>query len=227
LTQSELDTITAPTATDLSTVIHWLKENNLTFTQRGVSNLDVIAPVAVASTMFSTTFHAVVHAETHATIMRAGSYSLPQQVYAAIATVFGLHGLPSPKPTTAASVTAASTDGPVDVTPDVIYSTYKVTPQKVRRAASNRQAVAEFQGMHHPHVCGGEMGDGNQLPLYPLHRCFLKDQFASRKGDPSELPLECFAHIILMKFPFPRPHPALLLALHRPVHEPHRLGRHV
>lgn len=35
---------------------------------------------------------------------------------------------------------------PVAVTPAVIYQTYHVTQQKVRRSPKNRQAVAEFQG---------------------------------------------------------------------------------
>ena len=35
---------------------------------------------------------------------------------------------------------------PASVDPTVIYSTYKVTKQAVRRSPTNRQAVAEFQG---------------------------------------------------------------------------------
>ena len=53
--------------------------------------------------------------------------------------MFGLHGLPVPK--TKAVHQPAPPGQPVDVTPDVIYSTYKVTKQKVRRSPDNRQAV--------------------------------------------------------------------------------------
>jgi len=124
-------------------VTEWLDAAGLEYTLRGVSNLDVVAPHKVAEALLETKFHVAKHATDKYSVVRAGEYTLPKSVYNAVATIFGLHGLPLPRKVAASSGEPLP---PADVTPSVIYQTYGVTPQKVRRAADNRQAVAEFQG---------------------------------------------------------------------------------
>ncbi len=66
---------------------------------------------------------------------------------AAVAAVFGLHGLPLPK---YAPLVSYSDDPsqPVAVTPDVIATTYKVSGVTPKGGLTNRMAVAEFQGQN-------------------------------------------------------------------------------
>ena len=126
----------------MATVTQWLDAAEIPYTPRGVSNLDVTAPVAVLERLLATKFHVAVHAATERALVKAGDYAVPDQVGAAIATIFGLHGLPVPRP----SEELGQPGEPADVTPAVIYSTYNVVSPKVTRSAKNRQAVAEFQG---------------------------------------------------------------------------------
>jgi len=100
-----------------------------------------VGTASAVSALLNTDFHVAKSADAQY-LIRAGDYSLPAAVDAAVATVFGLHGLPLPRNTRQARAGA----DPASVDPSVIYSTYKVTKQTVRRSSSNRQAVAEFQG---------------------------------------------------------------------------------
>jgi hypothetical protein len=76
-------------------------------------------------------------------VIRAGDYTIPDAVDAATSAVFGLHGLPLPR---VAPLTSSSAPGdPVDVTPDVIASTYSISGVTPAGSLTNRMAVAEFQ----------------------------------------------------------------------------------
>lgn len=139
LSQKTIDDISRPAAEDMTAVVSWLEAAGVSYELRGISNLDVTANVAAAERLLSTKFHVASHVADKRALVRAGEYTIPDQV----ATVFGLHGLPVPKDQTGPILQPGM---PVDVTPDVIYQTYHVTPQKVSRSPKNRQAVAEFQG---------------------------------------------------------------------------------
>ena len=73
----------------------------------------------------------------------AGAYALPDDVERAVASIFGLQGLPR-RP----RGRAASGDDPkaAKVTPDVIKEVYNVSGVTVDRSSRNKQALAEFQG---------------------------------------------------------------------------------
>jgi hypothetical protein len=142
LSADRIAEITAPTQSDMQAVTQWLDVAEIAYTLRGVSNLDVTAPVAVLERLLATKFHVAVHAATERALVKAGDYDVPDHIDAAIATIFGLHGLPVPRP----SEELGQPSEPADVTPAVIYSTYNVVSPKVTRSPKNRQAVAEFQG---------------------------------------------------------------------------------
>merc|ERR1719253_2142039 len=94
--------------------------------------------VEEAAKLFQTSFRSVVNPATGQSKLRAGPYTVPDEISNAV--VFGLHGLPLPPKQTAA------VDATVKVTPAVIAETYGVSGVKVSRSSKNRQAVAEFQG---------------------------------------------------------------------------------
>ena len=59
------------------------------YTLRGVSNLDVTAPVALLEQLLATKFHVAVHAATERALVKAGDYEIPIHVEGSIATIFG------------------------------------------------------------------------------------------------------------------------------------------
>jgi tripeptidyl-peptidase-1 len=148
LTQAQIDEITAPTAADVTAVRSWLAaeqfEGNVVEAQGG--RLFVLtAPATAMGALLKTEFRRVTNAATGQTTLRASSFALPTATAAAVAAVFGVHGLPLPPKHS--QVAATTTDIPL-VTPGVIASTYNVTGVVVDRSDKNRnrQAVAEFQG---------------------------------------------------------------------------------
>ena len=80
----------------MEAVKRWLQQDipsqYITYAARGVSNIDVEAPIALLSKLLSTEFHVVKHAGASQYMYRAGDYALPAAADAAIATIFGLHG---------------------------------------------------------------------------------------------------------------------------------------
>ena len=148
LDQAQIDEITAPAAADVAAVRSWLAAEQFeghVVEAHGGRLFVLTAPAAAMGALLKTEFRRVANAATGQTTLRASSFALPTATAAAVAAVFGVHGLPlPPKHSQAAATTAA---GPV-VTPAVIASTYNVTGVVVDRSGKNRnrQAVAEFQG---------------------------------------------------------------------------------
>ena len=149
LGQAQIDEITAPIAVDVTAVRSWLAaeqfEGDVVEAQGG--RLFVLtAPATAMGALLKTKFRRVTNAATGQTTLRASSFALPTATAAAVAAVFGVHGLPLPPKHNQVAATPAGE--PPLVTPAVIASTYNVTGVVVDRSPSskNRQAVAEFQG---------------------------------------------------------------------------------
>jgi subtilase family serine protease len=144
-TQKEIDDFTAPRSKDTEAVAKWLAASGISQEDVQVvkDRLFVVnAPRGDVERLLQTKFRKVI--STHGqSKLRGRDYSLPEEIDSAVASVFGVHGLPlPPRP----SRVMAAPGQPAAVTPSVIESTYKVSGVKVDRSGKNRQAVAEFQG---------------------------------------------------------------------------------
>lgn len=142
MTNDEVNAFTAPLASDMAAIRSWLNPICRTLevdTQQGTFACET--DVATASLSLATTFTNVVHVHSGKTIVRAGDYSVPEDVNDAIDAIFGLHGLPLPtKPQQQRSQAAPA------VTPAVLAEAYEIKGVKPTGGTKNRMAVAEFQG---------------------------------------------------------------------------------
>jgi tripeptidyl-peptidase-1 len=145
LTQDALDRLTTPKASDMSAVTDWLSANGVAFSVRTQSNIEVTTSALKASKMLSTRFHEISNRKHGQSVIRAADYSLPSDVHAATAAIFGLHGLPLP-PTQPLVIASTAAGQPAKVDPNVIAATYNIGGVKVTGSEKNRQAVTEFQG---------------------------------------------------------------------------------
>lgn len=81
--------------------------------------------VAAAESLFKTEFRQVTHSITQQRVLRAGDYSLPDNVAAATTAIFGMHGLPLARDTSDAARKLGQPGGtPPPVRPDVINKKY-------------------------------------------------------------------------------------------------------
>ena len=166
LTREQVDALTKPRATDTAIVRGWLDAANITTHElRGVGDILVTASASAAGALLRTTFHRVATTSggdlKQQAVIEAAGYELPSDVHAAVATIFGLHGLPLPPEVGAGNRRRAGGNlqrrlqpppppPPVtNVTPSVIRDAYGV-PAAARGQKHNhtqrRQAVVEFQG---------------------------------------------------------------------------------
>lgn len=148
MSKQEVDNITAPAVEDLQTVHAWLESVpgvTLSFMREDGRAVAATMPVAIAESLFRTTFRLLTNSQTGQQALRASEFTLPPQVAAATQSLSGLHGLPLP-PRSFTLDAAASPAKPASVTPAVITKQYGITGVKVDRSSSNRQAVAEFEG---------------------------------------------------------------------------------
>jgi len=138
-TQAQLDELTAPHPQHVSQIREFLAQADATVTEVKARRFEVSCSIEEAEQLFQTQFRSLSNAATGQSKLRAGAYTVPDEL--ANMVVFGLHGLPlPPKPK------AAPTATPAAVNPAVIEQTYGVSGVKVDRSSKNRQAVAEFQG---------------------------------------------------------------------------------
>ena len=139
LSQKEIDTMTEPATDDLVKVTKWLTSRGVTSFSVKRHEVRVSTRVGAAEALLETRFSHFTTPSKDKRILLAGSYHLPVEVDAAVATIFGLHGAPLPceKPLIMSS--------PAKVTPSVLASTYAVT-QPAQLSGKGKQAVAEFQG---------------------------------------------------------------------------------
>jgi tripeptidyl-peptidase-1 len=137
-TQEQLDQLTAPTPQHVAAIRQFLQRAGVEATETKGRRFEVTTTVQQASELFQTSFRTVANAATGQGKLRAGDYSVPDEL--AEMVVFGLHGLPLPPK-------AAPQAGDVaKVTPAVIEAAYGVAGVKPAKGTKNRQAVAEFQG---------------------------------------------------------------------------------
>jgi tripeptidyl-peptidase-1 len=145
LTRKEVLDLTAPTKKDLHKVTDWLDANGISYKVDNGRSIEVMTTIAQAERLLSTTYRTLRDAEGR-TVVRAGDYTIPEDVDQVISGRFGLHGVPVPN---MGPLTSNVDDGFGDnITPDVIHSTYNVSGVTPSGSASNRQAVAEFQGQN-------------------------------------------------------------------------------
>lgn len=155
LNAAQIDAMTAPKTEDLKLVTSWLETAGVTsYTVKG-SRVEVLASIGQAEKLFDTTFVMLVNEETGQAVRRAGDYYIPQHIQERVQAVFGLHGLPLPKTGTVPTVTTSENrrrrrrkpapPAAAAVTPAVLEKVYSITGV-TPKAASNKQAVAEFQG---------------------------------------------------------------------------------
>jgi tripeptidyl-peptidase-1 len=144
LNTDQIDTMTAPAASDVTTVTKWLSENDIEFTVDR-ENIRCETTVIRAARLLNTGFYSVSHPSHAAPLVRAGDFDLPPAVDAAVATVFGLQGLPLP-PRAPILVDESVGATPAIVTPDVINKDYGISGVTPSGSTTFRQAVAEFQG---------------------------------------------------------------------------------
>jgi len=148
LSQARVDEITAPAAVDVTAVRSWLSSWTGTTAEANGGRLFVLtAPATAMGSLLKTQFRRVTNAATGQTTLRAASFTLPTAAAAAVAAVFGVHGLPlPPKHNPRSQESSDRFPTSAKVTPTVITSTYNVAGVVVDRSGKNRQAVAEFQG---------------------------------------------------------------------------------
>lgn len=148
LTAAEVKALTAPTAADSEAVKRWIERARgcVLLTQASTDRLLRVRCSAVdAEALLSTSFHQLRNMATQQQVVLAANYTLPTELEHAVASIYGLHGLPlSPRRRRrGAAIDAGST---VNVTPSVIAEAYNIRGVDVNRSSKNRQAVAEFQG---------------------------------------------------------------------------------
>jgi tripeptidyl-peptidase-1 len=163
ITQEELDRLTSPKASDTLAVKSWLNAHGIAYAIEGVSNIKVFTSAYKASKLLNTRFHHISNSKHSQSVVRAGEYSVPEEVHASIAAIFGLHGLPLPPPKPLV-ITSTAPGAPAKVDPNVIAATYNIGGVKVTGSEKNRQAVAEFQGQLM-----------NSKDLAVLFKTFVKD----------------------------------------------------
>lgn len=141
LSQTEIDAITEPAAEDLLMITTWLTSRGVISFSVKRHEVRVSTHVGAAEALLETRFSHFITPSRNKRVLLAGSYRLPAEIDAAVATIFGLHGVPLPvKP-----LIISSSDASVKVTPSVLASTYAVT-QPAKLSGKGKQAVAEFQG---------------------------------------------------------------------------------
>lgn len=157
LSRSEIDGLTAPSASDVHAVASWLDKHGVRW-QRDRETLSVSTTAAAASELLRTKFGVYERSSDGRSIVRASDYELPASVASAVSAMFGLHGAPLPVRAPLLGRARADARGdshggsrsmpsaPANVTPAVLAQTYGVILPYVDRAGKGRQAVAEFQG---------------------------------------------------------------------------------
>ena len=129
----------------------WLKAHGVSLFMRSASNIEVSATAAQASKLLSTRFHDVRTSAHGLALVRAASYTIPDEVQMCVAAIFGLHGRPLPPSTPRVFASSDPSDpalcqGKICVDPNLLATTYHVSGVKTTGSRKNRQAVAEFQG---------------------------------------------------------------------------------
>ena len=154
LSLAEVNELTAPSASDLAAVAAWLAP-------AAVGAIETLPSGAVrarlhagrAAALLRTSFTEIEEAASGRRLVRAGAYTLPAPIAAAVEAIFGLHGLPLPptekyvRSSAGRRLQPGPPPSPVPkVVPSVIVDQYQMGSAKASGNVKCRQAVAEFQG---------------------------------------------------------------------------------
>merc|ERR1719253_854374 len=93
-TQAQLDALTAPRPQHVAQIRAFLEPAQCDVTEVKGRRFEATCPVHAAATLFQTAFRPVANAATGQKKLRAGAYSVPEELSTMV--VFGLHGLPLP-----------------------------------------------------------------------------------------------------------------------------------
>ncbi|CAK0887369.1 unnamed protein product [Prorocentrum cordatum] len=144
LTREQVEALVAPLPSDVAAVEGWLRGEGLLFSRPAVEVFEVALAARDAERLLRTRLGAFANSATGQRAVRAEDFMLPPEVDAAVAAVYGLHGLPLPPRE------AAAPPGPpaqaANVTPEVLATRYGISGVTPSGSVGNRQAVAEFQG---------------------------------------------------------------------------------
>merc|ERR1719201_1385212 len=136
LTLEEVYALTRPAQESLDAVTSWLASNNISHTVAHDRRVHAKIPLDVAAGLFNTEFTVLSHDANDVSLVRAGAYTLPPEVDAATAALFGLHGLPLPPKMRMASKKPTK----AKVTPAVLKQTYDIKgAPKPTGSAKNHQ----------------------------------------------------------------------------------------
>ena len=143
MSEAAIRTLTEPRDEDRRVVTQWLAENGVA---HHVENelIVVSTDVAHVEALLRTEIIEVSHADLGKKLIIRGEYALPDEVRPAIATIFGLRGLPLPRKP-AIELGFLPDETVEKVTPSVLASTYSISGVSVQRGSKYAQAVAEFQ----------------------------------------------------------------------------------
>lgn len=142
LSSLDLTQLTAPDRRDALTVTGWLRSRGVAYSLDGDRRIRVETSIALVEQLLLTNCYTLVNPGQNQSVVRCSSFEIPAEVDAAVAAIFGLHGLPLP-PRKAMKGTSIA-----KVTPAVLAKTYSVGGVVPAGSTTNRQAVAEFQGQY-------------------------------------------------------------------------------
>ena len=108
LTLEEVYTLTQPAEESLEAVTSWLTSNNISHTVAHGRRVHATIPLDAAEGLLNTKFAVLSNDANDVSLVRAGAYTLPPEVDAATAALFGLHGLPLPPKVRLASTQVSS-----------------------------------------------------------------------------------------------------------------------
>jgi tripeptidyl-peptidase-1 len=185
LSSAALAALTAPAEEDVTSIVEWLRRANIPYKFASSHILEATGTAKVLSDALQTSFQYHVSRITGETIVRAGDFSLPTHVDAAIGAIYGLHGFPLPprKPTSLDRDASPKTVIPADIIK--AYGISGVTPSG---SAKNRQAVAQFEGTATLNNADLKEFFSKFVPSAPssaasVHKCVPNEGVATGPGD--------------------------------------------
>merc|ERR1712048_1542195 len=96
LSAKDVQELTQPGDADVHILQQWLNASSVPYRVRGIDGFELHLAIEEAETLFQTKFYKVSNAATGQQAWRASSYSLPADIEAVVAAVYGIHGLPLP-----------------------------------------------------------------------------------------------------------------------------------
>jgi tripeptidyl-peptidase-1 len=143
MTLDEINRLTAPTPAAKEAVVSFLRAHGVTDYQFSSGFLRASVPVSVAETMLDTKYKQYAHAETGRSALRCDSYSLPDEVAAAVSFVAPTVNFPSTSFKPMPVMTSSDAPAAYSNTPSNLRSLYNVGNAQAS-GSKNRQAATAF-----------------------------------------------------------------------------------